>query len=372
MAPARVLFVDHAPARGGAENSLLLLLEYLERSRFTPELATQPGTLSDGARALGIVVHELPLQRLYGEPTAAWRLARGATALASIVRNRGISLLHCNTVRASVYAAAAAQLTRRPLVWHVRDILPRGLYTRALCAASTMVIAVSRAAAVPLPCAEKVRVVYNGVRAADFGIERRQPAAALRAAWGIPPDALLIGHVARLQPWKGQHDVVAVAARLARERPNVYFALIGGDIFADASAYERALRAAIAESGVAERIVLTGHQTDIPATLAALDVLVHASRNDPFPRILLEAAAAGLPIVAYGGGGVPEVLSHERTALLVPSEDRRALADALRRLIADPNLRRTLGAAARADISVRFDVRSLTRQIEQVLDHALA
>ncbi len=369
--PCRILFVDHAPALGGAEVGLLLSLELLDRNQFTPYLATQPGQLADAARGLGVGVHEVPLARLRWEPTAGVRLLRGTAALAHLIRDHHIDLVYSNTMRASFYAALAARLTRRPLVWHVHDILPRGAYVRSMCRTCTAAVAISLAVAAPLPCTEKVCILPQGVRLDDFAGDRGAAARRLRAAWGVPPGATVVGQVARLQPWKGQRDVLAVAETLLKDCDDLHFAILGGDIFNDAAAYARELRTVARARGLGDRVIFAGHQSDIAAALHALDILVHASTDEPFGRILIEAAAAGLPIVAYDGGGVPDILTHERTALLVPTGDAAGLATALRRLLTDSALGRALGAAARSDVAERFDVQRLTRELEAILGRVL-
>jgi glycosyltransferase involved in cell wall biosynthesis len=145
----------------------------------------------------------------------------------------------------------------------------------------------------------------------------------------------------------------------------------GGNIFGDAAWYERELKAEIVRRGLAHRVLLPGHQEDIPALLAALDILVHASSNEPFGTILLEAGAARLPIAAYESGGVTEMLTHEVNALLVRQGDRAGLAAAVSRLIAQPDLARALGQAAQTTVRERFDVRRMVQEVQDVLGSLL-
>lgn len=367
-----ILFIDHATALGGAERSLLLLIETLDRSLFLPHLATPPGALADAARAAGAVVHEVPLERLRGRVAAPWCLVRGAWRLAGAARRNQIALVYSNTVRASAYGGAVARWARRPHVWHVRDILRPGPSLRGLCALADALICVSAAAAAQLPCPRKVRVIPNGVRLGAPRGTRSADAVRLRTAWRVPADAVLVGHVARLAPWKGQIDVIDAAEMLVREYPDAYVAIVGGDVFGAYPGYEATLRAAVATRGLGHRVVLAGHAEDMPAVLEAVDVLVHASAAEPFGRAVIEAGAAGVPVVAYGGGGVPEIVVDGATGLLVPPGDRRALAGALVRLAGDEALRRRLGENGRVHVAAHFDVEPLTRLIEAVLRDLLA
>lgn len=368
MAALPVVFVDHAAVLGGAEKILLLLFEGLDRDRFAPHLVAPPGALATAARRLGVTVHERVLARLRGVPTAPWRLARTVVPLAQILRRERIALVSAHSLRASVYAGAAATLARRPFLWHLHEPAPPGIYGRLLCMLSDAAIAVSAAAAGDVPCRHKVRVIHNGIRSADFTGDRREPAMRLRAAWGVPRGAVLVGQVARLQPWKGQLDVIAAAEILLRNHPDIYVAIIGGDIFGDAAAYEGELKARVVQRGLSQRVLFTGYQPDIPAVLAALDILIHASTAEPFGTILLEAAAAGVPVVAYNSGGVPELLTHAETALLVPPGDRAGLAAAVARLATDRDLAGALSVAARALVLQQFDIREMVRRVQDVLE----
>ena len=367
MAAAPVLFMDHSAALGGAERILLLLLECLDHDRFLPHLVAPPGALATAARQVGVIVHEIPLARLRGAPLAPWRLARTMVPLVQLMRHEHIALVCAHSARASVYGAAAAALARRPFLWHLHEAGPPGMYRRLMCMCCDAAIAVSAAVGVYVPCRRKLRVIHNGIRVLDFADDARDRAVRLRKAWGVPPTALLIGQIARFQPWKGQRDVIAAAELLLRDHPDVYVAIVGSDLFGDAAAYERELKARVEQRGLSQRVLFTGHQEDIRAVLSAIDILVHASANEPFGTVLLEAGAAGRPIVAYESGGVPEALTCDETALLVPQGDWAGLAAGLSRLVVNPELARRLGEAARVIVRQRFDIRRMVDEVQEVL-----
>jgi hypothetical protein len=299
------------------------------------------------------------------------RLARGARALARIARAEAIELVHANTLRASVYAAVAARIAARPLVWHVRDMLSPGLGTKLLFAQSRAVVAVSQAVAAQLPASARIRVIANGVRIADFGPNAGTSAAHLRDDWAVPRDAPLVGQVARLEPWKGQRAFLEAAASVLLDHPDARFAVVGGDVFASAGSYPRELEAWAAELGVSDRIHFAGHQENVTTVLAALDVLVHASEEEPFGRILAEAAAAGVPAVAFASGGAPEIVVDGETGLLVAPGDVAALAAGVGRLLGDADLRLALGCAARHRAECLFDADQHAREMEDVFEAVL-
>lgn len=367
--PQTILYVDHARALGGAEQSLLLLLRHLDRERFQPLLACPPGALAEAARALGVTVLPVALPRLRGEPAALLRLAATSTALANAARHAGAALVHCNVLRAAVYAVPAALLSRLPLVWHVRDMhgpgTPGGTwFPRLMCRAATRTIAISRAVAAPLPCPDRTIIIHNGVDLAEFTPEG--DTTQLRSALGTSPGVPLVGIVGRVWPWKGQADFLRAAALVARAHPDACFLVVGDAVFATDHDYLGELRALAAGLGIDERVHFTGYRTDVPRIMAALDLVVHCSRAEPFGRVLIEAMAAGRPVVAYADGGVPEIVVDGTTGLLAPPGDVAALAQAIDRLLHDRQLRERMGRAGRARVVSRFDARAVARAVEAV------
>lgn len=363
--PITVLFVDHAEAIGGAEQSLLLLLDHLDRSRFRPVLAANRGPLARAALHRGVPVRIAVMPKIRGRPDALWHLGRGAARLARIVRHERAAIVYSNVMRASFYAAGAARLTGRPLVWHVRDIHDEGWYLRLMCGLADRAIAISGAVAAPIPCREKTRIVSNGLDPEPFD---RADGGAFRAEIGVGPDEVLIGIVGRVWPWKGQQTFLDAAARIAPRFPTVRFAVIGDVLFASERDYLAELRDHARTIGIAGRVVFTGHREDVPEVMAGLDLLVHASRAEPFGRVLIEAMAAARPIVAFGDGGVPEIVIDGETGRLVAPGDVEALAGAMAELIADPNRRRALGAAGRARVERLFTAAATARSIERILE----
>jgi glycosyltransferase involved in cell wall biosynthesis len=361
----RVLFVDHAHALGGAEHSLLLLLRCLNRARVVPVLACVPGPLRDRALAVGVPCHILPLDRVRGRPLGLLALGRGGWELARLARGVSADLICANTVRSSLYAALASVLSRVPMVWYVRDILTRGLYTRVVAQLASAVVAVSRAAASPLPC--EATVVPNGLLPDEF-LVGADVVAERRRQWGIPAEAPVVGMAGRLRAWKGQADFVRAMRVVADAMPKAKFLIVGGTVFEEGTPYLPTLERLVTSLGLDGKVVFAGHQTDMRGVYGAMDVVIHCSvKPEPFGRVIIEAMAAGRPVVAYAAGGPQEIVVDGETGILVPPGDHEALGRAALMLLADAERRDTMGEAARARVAAHYDARETARRVEAIL-----
>jgi glycosyltransferase involved in cell wall biosynthesis len=185
----------------------------------------------------------------------------------------------------------------------------------------------------------------------------------IRASLGLGPRDIALGSVGAIVAEKGLDLLVAAAPAVLDAVPRARFVLVGGG----PAVYAARLRAESGRLGVAGAFVWTGPREDVPDVLSALDVFVLASRGENLSMAVLEAMAAGLPVVATAVGGVPEVVAGGETGLLVPPRDSRALAAALVRLAADSETARRLGAAGRARVTTRFSVATQVPLVEAVL-----
>lgn len=380
-----ILFLDHTSQLGGAERSMLDLLSRLDRSRVEPIVATTPGgPLVERLRALGIEVFSMGLsesaQTLSREQWEGdrWRflwMARAyfaqALDLCRFVRRRRIAALHTNTLKAHVLGTLVAFLTRRKILWHMRDLPSsrgdsRSLFAKLHGLVRPGVLAISRAVAddLPPPLARSARVVYNGIDLEAFDAKLAQKAEPLPLPAGDGP---LIGTVSYLIPWKGQEVFLRAAAKLLAEHPDWRFLVVGEPIF-QFKDERRRLEALAGELGLGESLVFAGHREDIPSVMAALDLFVLPSLYEPFGRVLLEAMAARRAIVASDAGGVPEIVLDQQTGLLVPPGDAEALAGAIARVVSDPSLSARLGQAARARAEALFSLDATVRGVMEAYE----
>ncbi len=183
---------------------------------------------------------------------------------------------------------------------------------------------------------------------------------------GVGDDDLVIGCVGRYRPVKDQALLVDAVARLVPDHPDLRLVIVGeGEL-------RPQLERQVADLGVGDRVRLHGNEADPRPMYGAFDVLAQASRSEGLPNVLLEAAAAGCPIVATDAGGSGEIVVDGRTGLLVPTRDVDALAAALRRMIDDRELRRRLGSEARAHVAESFGMDRFVREYGDLYEELAA
>lgn len=350
----QVLFLDHhAQIIGGGQLSLLALMANLRAS--APRcLCPGGGPLAAALRREGIPAEDMdfPALRLGG----VWPVWRAVAQLGR--RARAAALLHANSSRAMFYAGLAGRRARVPVVWHVRIADAEGGWDRFLGSMARCIVVNSQAARrrfAGTGLEGKVRVVYNGQDLEPFA---RAQGKGPRAELGGEP---LIGMVGRLSAEKDHETFLQAAARVAGNWPGARFALVGEDP-EPGQRRRQALEALAARLGLQGRVVFTGARDDIPELMAAFDLLVHCAHRESFGRVLVEAMAAGTPVVATAVGGVAEVLGD--CGILVPEGDAEEVARAVDLLLADPGAARDLGEAGQRRARARFGIDAHAAQIE--------
>ena len=304
---------------------------YLSRSKFDP--MTLPALLAELDRREADVLH------LHGY---------GATTFGRLAaaRRRWPALLHEH-----------ANLTDTPWFQKVAD--------RLLAPYTDLAVAVSRSTAefvtgARLVPESRTHVVYLGAPVAEFARPSSDAEVrAARAALGLPADGRIVGTITRLMPSKGNEYLVAAAPRVLDAAPDVHLCIVGeGELQAD---LERQAR----ELGVANRVHLPGFTRDVAGTLAAFDLVVFPSLWEGTPLTAFEALAAGRPIVASDADGLSDILHDGHDAVIVPKRDAAALADAIVRLLGDPDRRDALAAAARTT-GAGYDIAAFVRKMERL------
>ncbi len=354
----RVVVLDHVAKLSGAEIALLRLLPHLEDVDVHVVLA-EDGPLADRLGQAGVSVQVLPLgvasRELRKDAVrpgrvpwrAVWDSAAYVVRLARLLRREPPDVVHANSLKSGLYGGAAARLAGVPLVWHLHDrldpdYLPRpavALIRFAIARLATGVVANSRTTAATLRGDPRPRVIPSALPPA-------------LPAPHVPQERerLVFGMVGRLTPWKGQHVFLDAFARAFPDGQHEAV-LVGAPLFGEED-YERELRTLANRLGIGDRVQFRGFREDVWRELATLDVLVHASTSpEPFGQVVQEGMALALPVIAADAGGPAELLRDGENGLLASRDDPVALVEPLQRLAGDVELRRRLGAAARASVA---------------------
>lgn len=387
-APAAIAYVDHAAETGGAEKSLLDIIERLDRSRFEPFLfCSEAANWLDEARLDGVSVHRvfapgglLDRQRdqLGGDILASSRDLFGAAQpvarLWRAFRETRPALVHTNTLKTHLLAGAASQLAARRLIWHLRDILDEGNALKWLVRAARRfrprIIAISEAVRRSLRGADvDVRVIHNGTGLSSFrpDLNREQT----RTSLGLRPSDIGVIIVGRLTPWKGHRELLRAFAAAAKQDPNLRLLVVGEVAFWE-DAYETELQRMADDLRVGDRVQWLGFRDDVPDLLAASDIFALPSVDEPFGRAIVEAMGSERPVIATRSGGVPEIVVEGETGMLVTPGSDRELAAALLRLAGSEELRRRMGKAGRERAMRLFDVDRTAARVQELYEEMLA
>jgi glycosyltransferase involved in cell wall biosynthesis len=383
-APRRkLLHVTSACTVGGAEAHVLALLGRLDPAQDELWLAyfeERPDTarpMVDDFQALGVRTIDLR-GRGQLDPAAARRLLR-------LLRRERFDLVHTHSLRAELVAVAAARLLRpRPRVirtvhntddFYLRP--PAAWLARVSGRLLDGVVAISDAVSehvvkhAGLP-ASKVRRIYYGLDTRPY--ETVPPLSEVGAREAIskpqsgPSPTPLIGMIARLAPQKGHRILFDALPAVIQRFPELRVVLVGHEHLttqAELEAYAR-------ERGVAERVTFTGFRDDLPALLAEWNLMVLPSHWEGFGLVLLEAMAAGRPVVASRVGPIPEIVLNGETGLLVEPGNAEQLAAALIELLEQPALAARLGAAGRRRVAEQFTIETMVAETVQYYDELLA
>ena len=385
MKPANILFVHGNNDLYGADAFLLEIVKRLDRSRFhpiviLPEDMRHINRLSVELEKNGIEYEFLRLgvmRRKYFNAVAifpfAFQLLMAIVAIVRIIRRRNIVIVHSNTL--TVLAGAfAASLTRTPHLWHVHEILVEPPAMRRLLHAiaprfTSVILCVSNAvrdhiAADQPVFVHKLRVIYVGIDAERFA----DPAAGerVRQEFGIAPGVPLIGMVGKVCRWKGQLVFAAAAARILRQFPQAQFAAVGG-VFDTERELMVQFRSEVERLGLTHAFQIHDFRPDIRGVMNAYDIFVLPSTQpDPCPTVVLEAMAAGKPVIATAHGGPLEQVVDGETGYLVRPNDSEDIAGAISKMLAKRDMLKSMGEAGRRRVMAHFHIKGFMAGLQSL------
>jgi len=361
---------------GGTEKQVLALTGRLDARRFDVECAClrRQGPYVAQLADRQVPLREFPIRSFRGGASIAQQLR-----FAAHLFRRRVHIVHSYSFYGNVFAIPAARLAGVPVV--IASIRDRGLYLtpaqlrlqRLVCRFADHVLVNADAVKKWLIDdgydAAKISVICNGVDCAQLDAGSRGDA--VRAEFGFPREAPIVAVVGRLHPGKGLEQFLDAAAIVAARSANVRF-LIVGEPAAGNGGYLDALRDRAAGQGLGDHVTFAGLRHDVSELLAGVTVSVMPSLNEALPNAMLEAMAAGVPVVATRVGGTPEAIDGGVTGLLVPPGDAYALAESISRLLEDPRRGGAIGHAARRAVERRFSMDRMAESTERLYLELLA
>jgi len=359
------LHVDTARSWRGGQNQVLVTVLGLRSAGHRAMLVAHPDGELRSRAAEGLEL--LPLApRTEMDLSAAWRLSRAIKQLRP-------DIVHAHDPHGVAMAALALSMStqprRAPLVASRRvdfrlrhSALSRWKYDQVDCficaseAIRRMVIGdgVAEARAV---------TVHEGI---DLAHVSAAPVAPLHEELWLPHGSPIVGNVAALVPHKGQRHLLDAAALVLREVPDARFVIAGeGEL-------RESLQHQVKHLGLEKHVFLLGFRLDVLSVVKAFDIFVMSSVTEGLGTSLLDAMAAGKPIVATTAGGIPEVVKDGQTGYLVPPRDHREMADAIVKLLNDGALRRRMGEAGLALANARFSAERMVQETSVVYERVAA
>ena len=302
-----------------------------------------------------------------------------ALVLAGWVFRHQPNLLFANGPRTFICAAIAGCVTGRPVIWHLHNVLPKGVELSVLALFSRWVhtiVVCSQAVAQPLlerkaSLKPKVRLIYNPVP--DLNQLTAVEVDNLRESFGVQPEEICIGIFGRVTPFKGQRQFVQAARLVLQECPSARFFVIGSPA-ADKTDHEyyRQLRLTVEQSEMKNSIFFIEHQREVEKYLAMMNVVVVASQGpEALPQALIEAMSMGKAVIAPASGGIVEILEDGKTGLFAEVSEPDKLAATMMELIHDSDLRNSLGSTAQERISRGHSREKFAEAIQSILKSCL-
>lgn len=374
----KILFLDQSGKLGGAELSLTDVAKPYRDSCLV-------GLFADGPFRHLLEQQHIPVQVLTTEPIQVRKESSIVQSLGSVSSlvpliarvarlSRDYDLIYVNTQKALVVGALASFLTRRPLVYHLRDILSEDHFSQTnrriavtlANARASLVIANSKATKAAFVEAggrpEIIEVVYNGFDPQKYQ-SCESDVSQLKQQLGLE-GKFIVGHFSRLSPWKGQHVLLEALSSCPEDVTAVF---VGDALFGEQD-YVQHLHDRVAELGLEKRVQFLGFRSDIVQLMSACDLVAHTSTApEPFGRVIIEAMLCGRPVVAAEAGGAIELVEPGITGFLVPPGEPQPLAEVMISCRSQPDKTAAIVHQAHNQASERFHLQTINQQIAQLL-----
>lgn len=359
--PHRIGVMFEYPSINGGENSILAAIDQLtESSCEFVALVHQSGPV-----VAEFEQRNIPVVQIHNPQSSIDYFAQ----LRDVIDSCDLQLLHANSLMMGRRLGKVCSQLRVPTTSHLRDIMNLSQSAIQDLQGHRKLLAVSEATRQHYLAqgidSERISTLHNGVDIQRF--QPRQKTGKLIRELGLPDSAILCANVGQICLRKGQNDFAQAFSSLAIRCPDLHGVLIGTrhSTKQESIKYDQQIDKIIESAGLSARFHRLGFRRDMPELFNEIDLLVHTARQEPFGRVLLEAAACERPIVATRVGGTQEMLTDQHSALLVDSGNVEELTQAIETISSDAQLRQRLGRNSRHDIENRFEIsRSAARLYE--------
>lgn len=296
------------------------------------------------------------------------RYYSSSQSVAHELRRVGADIVHFAEEKGAYHNSLAAVLASCKRVGHFRVSNPQFPFRQRLCLRPIQsFIFVSQEArdtfGIPVPDS-KARVIYDAIAVPD--LPGPDEIAEVRRELGIPPNAAIVGTVARVSPQKDYFTLAAAAVEVLQKHPDARFLIVGDNSRVDLNRkHYQEVSAKLNELGIAGSFIFTGHRDDVPRLIAAMDIAVLSTHREGFPLSILETMALAKPVVATSVGGIPEIIRPGVTGFLHEHGNSHQLAQAINSLIEDHSLIEKIGNTAREHVRIHYSREKYTREILQ-------
>ena len=374
----KILFLDQSGKPGGAELCLVDIAKPFGENALV-------GLFADGDFRKLLEKNQIPVEVLTTQAIKVSKesgLFQALSSLTQIIplinqvvqRAKKYDLIYANTQKALVVGAIASFLARRPLVYHLHDILSLEHFSKTnlrvavnlINRCATLVIANSQASKVAFLQAggkpDLVQVVYNGFAAKKYEVDELA-VRNLRDNLELE-GKFVVGHFSRLSPWKGQHILIEALGQCPQD---VVVILVGDALFGEQE-YVQDLHEKVIALGLENRVKFLGFRADIPQLMAVCDLVAHTSiAPEPFGRVIIEAMLCGKPVVAAQAGGAIELVQDGINGFLVTPGKPQELAQVINNCRQESVKTANIANNAKISASQRFDVKIINQQIQELL-----
>ncbi len=405
----KVLFINHSVRDGGPGRSLYYILKYIDKTKVGPYvLVPKHDVFSDLLRDVGLA-DNIIIERRFPENILrprfevdkqltekdGSRLYQGILKVTSVTLNvfdlisliatspfsktfRDTDIIYCNGTLAKIAGSLIGLLSRRNVIWHVRNVQQTRILRATINFLSLLplvkrIICVSTAAANQFRYSkDKITVIHNGIDTEEY--DPRRSVGTLRTQYHINKDTVIVGSIGRIVPRKGYEFLIeaanAVLNELGDKNAMVKFVVVGDTPHFFRNDHLSYIKELVGKNGLEGYFIFTGYKSDIRPYLKDFNIFVIPSNYpDPFPRTVIEAMSFAIPVVGFRVGGLIESVANEETGLLSDPGDTRDMGKNISDLILDKARRKKMGIAGRKRVEELFSAEETSKEIEKnILD----